>query len=110
MERIFPEKRIGFLESPIEKTPKIFIPGSATTELYYSSSNDKISCSSEYKEGQVTSIQRKCEKKYVPLKERTKTLADLKREDSTENRERAEPYIQRYENRRKRIMRERLET
>ena len=30
-------------------------------------------------------IKRKCERKYVPLKEQTQTLADLKRYDSTEN-------------------------
>lgn len=56
-----------------------------------------------------TRIHCKCEREYVPLKERTKTLADLKKEDSTENREKAAPYIKRYEDRRRRIMNERVE-
>jgi hypothetical protein len=43
------------------------------------------------------------------LKERTKTLADLKKEDSTENREKAAPYIKRYEERRKGIINKRVE-
>lgn len=49
-------------------------------------------------------ITRKCRKQYVPLKKRTKTLADLKTGDSTENKKKALPYIERYENRRKKIM------
>ena len=51
-----------------------------------------------------TQIYRKCDKEFVPLKERTKTLSDLKKQDSTENREKAAPYIKRYEDSRKRIM------
>jgi hypothetical protein len=49
-------------------------------------------------------IHRKCEKTYVPLNQRTKTLDDLKKEDSTENREKVAPYIKRYEDRRRRII------
>ena len=49
----------------------------------------------------------KCDKKFVPLKERTKTLSDLKKQDSTENREKVAPYIKRYKDRRKRIMNKR---
>ena len=53
-------------------------------------------------------IHRKCDKEFVPLKEQTKTLSDLKKQDSTENREKAAPYIKRYEDRRKRIMNKRI--
>ncbi|MCP4255254.1 MAG: hypothetical protein GY775_17970 [Candidatus Scalindua sp.] len=41
---------------------------------------------------------------YSPLHERTKTLKDVRVDDSTENRENAEPYIKRYEEKRQRIM------
>lgn len=53
-------------------------------------------------------IHQKCEKKFVSLKKRTKTLADLKKQDSTENREKAAPYVKRYEDCRKRIMNKRI--
>jgi hypothetical protein len=122
MERVLQEKPIGFADTPPGKTPKVFIKGSEETELYVPNHNDKGSCSSEYKQVKIkkpnmillkteiqTQIHRKCEREYVPLKERTKTLADLKREYSGENREKAEPYIKRYEGRRKRIMDERVE-
>ena len=121
MERVSQEKTIGFFETLPDKSPKVFINGSEDTELYIPSHNDNRSCSSEYKEVEVgkstislaktesqTGIRRKCESEYVPLKERTKTLADLKKNDSTENREKAAPYIKRYEDRRKRIMNERV--
>jgi hypothetical protein len=122
MERVSQEKNIGFLETLPEKTPKVFIKGSEDTELYIPSHNDNDFCSSKYKQDEVeksniglvkteTQIQihRKCEKTYVPLKERTKTLADLKKEDSTENREKAAPYIKRYEDCRRRIINKRVE-
>jgi hypothetical protein len=122
MERISQEKTIGFLEPLPEKSPKVFIKGSEDIELYIPSHNDKVSCSLEHKQVKVkkpimrlgktkplTQIHRKCETKYIPLKERTKTLADLKKEDSTENRETAASYISRYEDRRKRIMDKRVE-
>ena len=48
-----------------------------------------------------------CNKNYVPLKYRTKTLSDLKRQDSSDSRQDAQRYITRYENRRKRIMNDR---
>jgi hypothetical protein len=108
MKRVFPEK-----------TPKVFIKGNEDTQLYIRSYNDNDSCSSEYRQVEVkelnirpvetepqTRIHRKCERQYVPLRERTKTLDDLKKEDLTENREKAAPYIKRYEDRRKRIMNE----
>jgi hypothetical protein len=122
MERVSQEKTIGFLEPLPKKTPKVFIKGSEDTEIYIPSHNDNGSCSSEYKQVEVkksnikqvkpetrTPINRKCEREYVPLKERTKTLADLKKEDSTTNREKAAPYIKRYEDRRRRIINKRVE-
>jgi len=119
MERVFQEKTIGFLEAPPEKRPKVFVQGSKNTELYIPNPYANGSCSSVYDEVEKsnlksfktepqTLIYRQCEREYVPLKERTKTLADLKKDDSTENREKAAPYIKRYENRRKRIMNERI--
>lgn len=117
MEIISKEKTVGFLDIVPEKTQKVFIKDNEDTELYYSNKDENGSCSSEYKQVEVqkssiigvkseplTRIHRKCEKEYLPLKARTKTLADLKKDDSTENRERAAPYIKRYENRRERIM------
>jgi len=50
----------------------------------------------------VIRIQR-VESGYVPLNKRTKTLADIRREDSTENMKAAEPYIERYQTRRAKI-------
>lgn len=122
MERVSEEKTIAFLDTPRENTPKVFIKGSDNTEIYVISSNDNDSCYSDYQSVELdklttppvttepkTLIHRTCEKKYVPLKKRTKTLADLKKEDSTENRKQAAPYIERYKNRRKSIMNERVE-
>jgi hypothetical protein len=122
MERVSQEKIIGFLETLSEKTPKVFIKGNEDSEIYIPSQNDNGSCSSEYKQVEVkksklklvktesqTQIYRKCERNYVPLKERTKTLADLKKQDSTENREKATSYIKRYEDRRKSIINKRVE-
>jgi len=54
-------------------------------------------------------VRRKCEAEYVPLKERTKTLADIKKDDSTENREKAVLSRKRYEDRRRRIINGRVE-
>jgi hypothetical protein len=104
MERVSGEKIIGFLETLPKKTPKVFIQGSEDTELYIPSPNDNDSCSSEYEQPlnlKTKQIDRTCKKKYVPLKVRTKTLADLKKEDSTENREKAAPSINRYEDKAK---------
>jgi len=111
MERVSPEK-----------TPKVFIKGSENIEVYIPSKNSDGFCSSEYKQVEVkkpnirplkteteTRVYRKCEKEYVPLEARTKTLYDVKKEDSTENLEKAAPYIKHYENKRRRITNERVE-
>lgn len=112
---------IGFLEKAPEKNSKVFIKGNENIDLYAPSGNDKEYCSLEYNNqkmeksnvGETTTelqkhIHRKCEKKFVPLKHRTKTLNYLKKDDSTEHRESAAPYIKRYAERRNRIMNERI--
>jgi hypothetical protein len=48
------------------------------------------------------------EYKYKPLKERTKTLADLRTTDTTEYKEMVQPYIEKYRARRKNIHEQRL--
>lgn len=102
-------KEIHFVETPPEKTPKIFIKGSKEVEIYGPTKNKNENvCSSEYKPEVVPRVNRNCKKEYIPLKDRTKTWADLKREDSTENRNQAKRYIERYEKRRKKIMNERV--
>ena len=120
MERGSEGKAIGFLERPPEKNPRVFIKDNEDIEIYFPSLNKNEYCFSESKQkveksnvrGAITEpqnqIHRKCEKEFVPLKERTKTLADLRKQDSTENREKAAPYIKRYEDRRKRIMNKRI--
>ena len=121
VERVSEGKTVGFLERPPENNPKVFIKNNENIELYFPSLNDNGFCSSEYNqvEGKKsnlmgvktepqTQMNRICEKEYIPLKERTKTLSDLKKHDSTANREKAGAYIKRYEERRKRIMNKRI--
>lgn len=112
-------KSIGFLDPLPDNSPKVYIQGSKAVEPYVLNSGG--SCSIEYKETEVVKtnvrpvkrepqieINKKCIQKYVPLNKRTKTYDDIRKEDSTEKREQAEPYIQRYEKRRKQIMEERV--
>ena len=109
MERVSKEKVIGFLEKPAENNPRVFIKDNENIELYAPSRNTNNYCSSELnaignkRKGQ-TQIHRKCEREFIPLKERTATLKDIKKYDSSENREKAAPAQKRYEERRKRIM------
>jgi len=108
---------LGFLEGPPEKNPRMFIKGNEDIELYVLSPNkneycvpestQKVEKSNLISEHPQTHISRKCDKKFIPLKARTQSLSDLRRQDSTENREKAAPYINRYEERRKRIMNKR---
>nr|QUS63967.1 hypothetical protein [Haslea silbo] len=121
MERSSEGKAIGFLERPPENNPRVFIKGNEDIELYspnkneycVSESKQKVEKSNQVEKSNLrteqsqTQIYQKCDKEFVPLKERTKTLSDLKKQDSTENREKAAPYIKRYEDRRKRIMNKR---
>lgn len=51
-------------------------------------------------------IRRKCQREYVPLNQRTKTLSGLKFEDTTHNKQRAEPAIKRFQRRRAQILKE----
>jgi hypothetical protein len=125
MERISQERTAAFLDIPPEKTPKVFIKGKEDIDIYIPIYNKDDSCSSKFTENvkksnveraqtkTTTQIQgqilRKCRKSYTPLKHRTKTLADLKKEDSTENREKASISIDRYEKRRIRIQEQRMD-
>ena len=122
-EQVSEGKTGSFLERPPKKTSKVFSKGNENTELYYSRTNDNKSCSSEYKQVKgtglnlmgaepepQTQINRKCEKEYVLLKKRTKTLPDLKKQDSTANREKAAPYIKRYEDLIKGIKNQKINT
>jgi len=114
MERVDGQK-IAFSERLTEKMPRIFTKTTEDSEIYIPIQNGKPFCSSEPKKVMVkksnmqplkTEIQpqidRKCKTTYVPLEKRTKTWDDLIREDSTENRKKAEPYIKDYEKRVKR--------
>jgi hypothetical protein len=117
MEKVASDKVIGFLETLPDKSPRIFIKGDEEAEIYILDRATNDVCVSEFKPLEIKKsslrpetqhhIIRKCEKKYVPLNERTKTLNDVKKNDSTENREKASPYIERYQNRRKQIRGER---
>ncbi len=114
MERSLTKKPVGFLDTPQAKSPKIFIKGDEGNQLYVPTPIADDSCSSNFKQDPVemeTStgeksppISRSCEKDYVPLNERTKTLDDVKKHDSTESRDQAQPYIDRYEKRRDNYM------
>lgn len=112
-------KSVGFLDPLPNNSPKVYIQGSKDVEPYVLGSGG--SCSAEYKQTEVVKtnvrpvtrepqieVDKKCIQKYLPLNKRTKTYNDIRKEDSTEKREQAEPYIQRYEKRRKKIMEERV--
>ena len=113
-------RHISYLQAPPQRASKLLVKGSEELELYTPISSK---CDSEVKtdfllvpgvEGptlfgvsnaktsveKTEVIERKCNQRYGPLKSRTKTLADLKREDTTENKEKAEPGIRRYQKRR----------
>ena len=120
MERNSEGKTIGFFDKPPENNPRVFIKGNENIELYVPTRNNNEDCSSESNQkveqsnvrGAITNpqnqINRNYKRKFVSLKKRTKTLEYFKKQDSTENREQAAPYIKRYEERRKRIMNERV--
>lgn len=127
MERVVTKKVLGFAESPKERNFRVYIEGSENTELYIPENSLKHECylDSETKSSEIENkalvkkmdgipetkinslVKRTCKKTYKPLKYRTKTLNDLKVEDSTENREKAAPYIKKYEARRQRIFEQR---
>lgn len=115
-------KHLSFLDSPPERVPKIIVTGSEKIEIYSPVPSESSSCTTEFlpvpevKKPTIFSssikeprkIQRKCNKEYIPLNARTKTLDDLKREDSIENREQASPSIERYRKKGQAINNERL--
>lgn len=45
---------------------------------------------------------------YKPLKDRTKTLTDIRKNDTSEHKEKVQPYIEKYQDRRKNINRQRI--
>ena len=114
IERVSEQKTINFVETYSERAPKIFIKGSEENQLYIPSPSPTkdVSCSVNVNtvenSNEINLIHRKCNKNYIPLHERTRTLNDLRKHDTTENMEKAESYIKRYENRRKRIMENRV--
>ena len=110
----YEERIIGFLDKPKEKNPRIFIKDNENIELYIPIFDKSDHCVTEAKQELQKAnvkteqqISRRCDKKYIPLKERTKTLRDLKRYDSTENLNKIKPYEQRYEKRKQRFIKER---
>ena len=56
------------------------------------------------KHGSSQKIKQHCEKNYIPLEQRTKTMHDLFRENPVETRRGKESYIKKYRKRRQRIM------
>jgi hypothetical protein len=120
-EKVSEGKTVSFLQQPPEKNSKVFIRDNEKIDLYYPRTNDNKSCSSEYKQFKIrdlnlrgtksepkTQITRKCKKEFVLLPERTKTFSDLREHDSTANLEKVEPFVKRYEDRRKRIRNQRI--
>ena len=94
VERVSQES-IGFLETLPNRTPKVFIKSSEDTDLFIPYGP---AYSLEYEKSLETElIDRTYKRKYGPLKARTKTLADLRKEDSTENLEKAAPYIKSFQ-------------
>ena len=93
-----------YLELPPGKKNLIVMPENSHEEkeaipLYLEESTPFEECFEQKEPSGSGSVQRNCytQKKYVPLKDRTKTLADLKRDDSTKVRDHAKPDIERYQ-------------
>jgi hypothetical protein len=96
-------ERITYLENYDEKKFKVYMETETTEKntLWIPIASDSSSEVSKTMNQKTPIIDRNCQKKYVPLKYRTKTLADLNLQKTTY--ENAEPYIQRYQERRERI-------
>lgn len=117
---------VAYLDIPSEKTPKIIVKGSETTEIYVPDHSkqrnlrhkvdvdqclhDLMNTQDETKTkkwaqpyqsfaNKPKSIERHCKKKFVPLNKRTKTLSDFRSENETFKMEKAESAIKRYEKR-----------
>ena len=119
-ERLSSGKTVSFLERPVENNSRVFIKGNENIELYSPYTNENKSCYlkdelievtdsnlDKTKTNTRTKINRKYEKKCVPLKERTKTIADLAK---TPTQNTAEYEIKNFEEGRKRIPNQKINT
>lgn len=105
-----------YVELPPGTTKIIVMPQNSHDKekpitLYVEESKPLERCSDEVEPS--GSVKRNCytentEKRYVPLDQRTKTLKDLKRDDSTEVRDKALPDIERYNKKNERQRAERI--
>lgn len=112
-----PLERIGsaysppnsYLDLPSEKVPKVFVKGSEDLKVYILKSPGIEKCETTVVD-RTPVVERKCytQRKYVPLKERTKRWEDLVEHDSADNRQSVEKINQKYEERRQKIRAERI--
>ena len=118
-ERLSSGRKISFLERPAENNSRVFIKDKESIVLYSPYTTENKSCYLEDKLIEVsdsnldktkTKINRKYEKKCGPLKERTKTMADLVKHDPTTTRNNAESKIKIFEENRKRIPNQKINT
>jgi len=117
----FEQSRLSYIDSPQISNQKIFVKGEKELKIYQL--KEEINLCTEEKSldkeidnqfainfdkrtnQKVETINKEChtEKKYIPLKHRTRTLNDIRRHDDSETREKAEPLIKRYQQRREKI-------
>jgi hypothetical protein len=124
--RELPQSRIergtaAFLDKPQDlSNNRVFIVDNEETTIYVPQKTEYESCSEQMTEAyleieninptipwqkmyrKTESVQRKCysDRKYVPLKARTKTMADLQKDDVSKRREITDGYSQQYEKKR----------
>lgn len=124
--RELPQSKIGkekvvFLDEPPERlNDKIFIVGTEETKIYVPKQTDYEWCLEESEEAYLEIdninpvipwqrfhqkekiVRRKCysDRKYIPLKLRTKTLQDLKKDDFSKEREMTDASLEKFENKR----------
>ena len=114
---------VAFLDEPQDlSNNRVFIVDNKETRIYVPQKTEHESCSEHMTEAyldleieninptipwqkmyrKTESLQRKCysDRKYVPLKARTKTMADLKKDDVSKRREITDGYSQEYEKKR----------
>lgn len=114
------ERPVVFLDSPADKAPKILMKDRDEIEIYSPVFDKDAPCvteapidllealeeeenaskASKPKKQKPTVLKRTCRRKYVPLSQRTKTLADLKSENTYQNKELADASIEKYEDKR----------
>lgn len=112
-----PVQTAVFLDEPQDlSNNRVFIVDNEETRIYVPQKTEYESCSEVYLEVENINptipwqqmyrkteiVQRKCysDRKYVPLKARTKTMEDLKKDDVSKRREITEGYSQQYEKKR----------